>query len=205
MTGKQPVQVMLADDERLIHTALATLLPLDGTIAISGEVSNGRSAVDEFTRRRPDVVILDLDMPGLDGLHAAIQMLQIVPGQAVLLLTRHARPGVLRTALENGIRGFLGKDADPDEITAAVLRLAKGGRVIDPSVAAKAVTDVSPLTEREKDVLRVTGDGYSVRDIAKILHLSPGTVRNYLSFAIQKTGHTTRHDAARHARNNDWL
>ncbi|MGJ0184180.1 response regulator transcription factor [Corynebacterium glyciniphilum] len=205
MTGKQPVQVMLADDERLIRTALATLLPLDGTIAISGEVSNGRSAVDEFTRRRPDVVILDLDMPGLDGLHAAIQMLQIVPGQAVLLLTRHARPGVLRTALENGIRGFLGKDADPDEITAAVLRLAKGGRVIDPSVAAKAVTDVSPLTEREKDVLRVTGDGYSVRDIAKILHLSPGTVRNYLSFAIQKTGRTTRHDAARHARNNDWL
>lgn len=205
MTHDAPVQVMLADDERLIRSALATLLPMEANIAICAEVGDGAAAVEEFDRRRPDVVVLDLDMPGLNGLDAATRIQDIVPDQSILLLTRHARPGVLRTALAEGIRGFLGKDTDADEIAAAIIALRDGRRVVDPSAAARAVTDTSPLTEREKDVLRVTGEGYSVRDIASILHLSPGTVRNYLSFAIRKTGRTTRHDAARYARNNDWL
>lgn len=143
-------------------------------------------------------------MPVLGGLQAASQMLATVPDQAILILTGHARPGVLRRALRLGVRGFLGKDTDPEEITSAAVAVARGARVIDPAVSARALITDSPLTQREEDVLRVTGKGYSVGDIARLLHLSPGTVRNYLSSAI-RTGTRTRHDAARHARDNDWL
>lgn len=197
--------VLLADDERLIRTALATLLPLEGDLEIIAESADGAEAVRQFEQLRPDIAILDLDMPVLDGLQAASQILATVPDQAILILTRHARPGVLRRALRLGVRGFLGKDTDPEEIASAAVAVAQGARVIDPAVSARALTTDSPLTQREEDVLRVTGEGYSVRDIARLLHLSPGTVRNYLSSAIGKTGTRTRHDAARHARDNDWL
>lgn len=199
------LRVLLADDERLMRTALATLLPLGGELDVIAEAADGAEAVQLFEELRPDIAILDLDMPVLDGLGAAAQMLTLVEGQAILVLTRHARPGTLRSALRLGVRGFLGKDTDPDEIAAAAVTVAQGGRAIDPSVSARALLIDSPLTDREEDVLRVTGDGYSVRDIARILHLSPGTVRNYLSSAIQKTGERTRHDAARYAREHDWL
>lgn len=199
------IRVLLADDERLIRTALATLLPLDADIEVVAEASDGQEAVRLFTELHPDLVILDLDMPILNGLDAAEQMLAIVERQPILMLTRHARPGILHNALRLGVRGFLGKDADPDQIAAAAIAVVEGHRVIDPTVSARASLIDSPLTERERDVLRVTGDGYSVRDIAGILHLSPGTVRNYLSSAIQKTGRRTRHDAARHARDNAWI
>lgn len=199
------MRALLADDERLIRTALATLLPLESELKIVAEAVDGAEAIRLFEQTRPDVVILDLDMPVVDGLDAAAQMLAQHENQAILVLTRHARPGTLRRALRLGVRGFLGKDTDPDEIAAAAVAVAQGERVIDPAISARALVTTSPLTEREEDVLRVTGEGYSVRDIARILHLSPGTVRNYLSSAIQKTGTQTRHDAARHARENDWL
>ncbi|WP_418155922.1 response regulator transcription factor [Actinoalloteichus caeruleus] len=199
------ITVLLADDERLIRSALATLLPLEGDIDVVAEAGTGTEAVAAFERLRPDVAVLDLEMPELDGLHAAERILDQVPGQAVLMLTRYARPGTLRSALRLGVRGFLGKDSEASLIASAVAEVAAGGRYVDANISAQALIDDCPLTERERDVLRVAGDGYSVKDMAKILHLAPGTVRNYLSSAIQKTHTNTRHDAARYAREHDWL
>jgi two-component system response regulator DesR len=199
------IAVLLADDERLIRSALATLLPLEGDIRVVAEASTGTEAVSAFERHRPDVAVLDLEMPERDGLDVAQHILSTSPGHAVLLLTRHARPGTLRKALRLGVRGFLGKDADPALIAAAIAEVAAGGRYVDASISAQALINDIPLTEREQDVLRVASDGYSVQDIARILYLAPGTVKNYLSSAIGKTHTTTRHDAARYAREHDWL
>jgi two-component system, NarL family, response regulator DesR len=199
------IAVLLADDERLIRSALATLLPLEGDIRVVAEASTGTEAVSAFERLHPDVAVLDLEMPERDGLDVAAHILSTSPGHAVLLLTRHARPGTLRKALRLGVRGFLGKDADPALIAAAIAEVAAGGRYVDATISAQALINDIPLTERESDVLRVASDGYSVQDIARILHLAPGTVKNYLSSAISKTHTTTRHDAARYAREHDWL
>lgn len=199
------IRVLLADDERLIRTALVTLLPLEGDIEVVAEAETGTAALAVAAQHQPDVVILDLEMPELDGLAAATRILREKPEQAVMILTRHARPGTLRSALRAGVRGFLGKDSDPSVIAAAAAELAAGGRYIDANISAQALVDDCPLTDREIDVLRVTGEGYSVQDMAKILHLAEGTVRNYLSAAIGKTHTTTRHDAARYARQKGWL
>ena len=197
--------VLLADDEGLIRSALATLLPLEGDFAVVAEAEDGREALAAFERYRPDVLVLDLEMPGLTGLEVAERALRAHPEQSVVILTRHARPGNLRSALRHGVRGFISKDADPSRIAAAIAEVAAGGRYIDAAISAQALIEDCPLTERERDVLRVASDGYSVRDIAKMLHLAPGTVRNYLSSAIGKTHTKTRHDAARIARERDWL
>ncbi|MDN4479465.1 response regulator transcription factor [Demequina muriae] len=199
------IRVVLADDEGLIRTALATLLPLEGDIEVVAEASDGYQALAAFKEHLPDVLVLDLEMPGLDGLDVAGAVLSEHPDQSILMLTRHARPGMLRSALKLGVRGFLGKHSAPDTIAEAIAHVAGGGRHVDPSVSAQALIDDSPLTEREKDVLRVASDGYSVTDISKSLHLAPGTVRNYLSSAIGKTHTTTRHDAARYAREQGWI
>jgi two-component system, NarL family, response regulator DesR len=197
--------VVLADDEALLRKALAALLPLEGDITVVAEASDGASAVRETLVHRPDVLVIDLEMPGTDGLGAVAEIRRSLPGQVVLMLTRHARPGVLRKALRLGVQGFVSKSADPADITAVIAALHEGRRWIDPEVSALAVMDDCPLTEREVDVLRETGDGYSVADIATRLHLAPGTVRNYLSNAMRKTQTQTRHDAARYAREHDWL
>lgn len=199
------VSILLADDEGLIRSALATLLPIEGDIRVIAEASTGTEAVSAFDRLRPDVAVLDLEMPERNGLDVARHILTTAPGHAVLILTRHARPGTLRDALRIGVRGFLGKDADPAIIATAIAEVAAGGRYVDATITAQALINDVPLTEREKDVLRVASDGYSVQDMASILHLAPGTVRNYLSSAIGKTHTTTRHDAARYAREHDWL
>lgn len=199
------IRVLLADDERLIRTALATLLPLEGDIDVVAEAETGTAALAAFGEHQPDVVILDLEMPELDGLAAASRILTEAPEQAVMILTRHARPGTLRSALRAGVRGFLGKDSDPAVIAAAAAEIAAGGRYIDANISAQALVDDCPLTDRERDVLRVTSEGYSVRHMAQILHLAEGTVRNYLSAAIGKTHTSTRHDAARCARQKGWL
>lgn len=199
------IRVVLADDEGLIRTALATLLPLEGDISVVAEASDGHQALAAFKEHLPDVLVLDLEMPGLDGLDVAGAVLADHPNQSILMLTRHARPGMLRSALKLGVRGFLGKHSAPDTIAEAIAHVAGGGRHVDPTVSAQALIDDSPLTEREKDVLRVASDGYSVTDISRILHLAPGTVRNYLSSAIGKTHTTTRHDAARYAREQGWI
>lgn len=203
--GDDMTTVVLADDEGLIRSALAALLPVEGDIHVLAEAAGGDEALTAFATHTPDVLVLDLEMPAPDGLDVAGRILAEHPEQAILILTRHARPGTLRSALRLGVRGFISKHAAPALIAEAISEVATGGRHIDPTVSAQALIDDCPLTEREKDVLRVASDGYSVRDIARILHLAPGTVRNYLSAAISKTHTSTRHDAARHAREHGWL
>lgn len=197
--------VVLADDEALLRKALAALLPLEGDITVLAEAQDGRSAVEATCEHRPDVLVIDLEMPGVDGLAAVFEIRRVRPDQVILMLTRHARPGVLRRALKLGIQGFASKSAEPAQIATAIATLHQGRRWIDPEVSALAVMDDCPLTDRELDVLRTTADGYQVTDIAARLHLAPGTVRNYLSAAMQKTQTKTRHEAARYARSHNWL
>lgn len=197
--------VVLADDEALLRKALAALLPLEGEITVLAEAEDGETAVQATLHHRPDVLVIDLEMPGVDGLGAVSAIRRERPEQVILMLTRHARPGVLRKALKLGVQGFAGKAAEPAHIAAVIATLHSGKRWIDPEVSALAVIDDCPLTERETDVLRVTRDGYSVADIAARLHLAEGTVRNYLSNAMQKTQTRTRHEAARYAHEHDWL
>ncbi|SDL34329.1 response regulator transcription factor [Microbacterium azadirachtae] len=201
----QPVTVLLADDEQLIRSALAALLPLKGDITVVAEAADGREAVRLTRERPPDVVVMDLDMPVMDGLQAAMTIHDDNPDQIIILLTRHAKPGVLRRALKAGVLGFLSKAADPQLIADVIHTVARRQRWIDPGIAALAMTDDCPLTERELDVLRETTEGYAVTEIARRLYLAHGTVRNYLSNAMQKTQTTTRHEAARYAREHDWL
>ncbi|MEW1837179.1 response regulator transcription factor [Nonomuraea angiospora] len=197
--------VVLADDEALLRKALASLLPLEGEITVLAEAGDGEAAVQATLLHRPDVLVIDLEMPGMDGLGAAAKIRQARPDQTILMLTRHARPGVLRKALKLGVQGFVSKSAEPAHIVSVIKTLHEGKRWIDPDVSALAVVDDCPLTDREIDVLRATGEGYSVADIAAQLHLAEGTVRNYLSNAMQKTQTRTRHEAARYAREHDWL
>lgn len=197
--------VVLADDEALLRKALAALLTLDGEITVLAEAQDGESAVEATLRHRPDVLVIDLEMPGVDGLGAVAEIRRRQPDQVILMVTRHARPGVLRRALKLGVQGFVSKSAEPAHITSVINTLHAGKRWIDPDVSALAVVDDCPLTDREIDVLRVTGEGYSVAEIAARLSLAQGTVRNYLSNAMQKTQTRTRHEAARYAREHDWL
>jgi two-component system response regulator DesR len=197
--------VVLADDEALLRKALAALLPMEGRITVLAEAEDGEAAVRAVLRHQPDVLVIDLEMPGLDGLGAVAEIRRTRPEQVILMLTRHARPGVLRKALRLGVQGFVTKSAEPAHIASVIETLHGGKRWVDPDVSALAVIDDCPLTDREIDVLRATGDGYSVADIAARLHLAEGTVRNYLSNTMQKTQTRTRHEAARYAREHDWL
>ena len=197
--------VVLADDEVLLRSALASLLPLEGDIAVLAEASDGTEATRATLTHRPDVLVIDLEMPGTDGLAAVAEIRRTLPDQVVLMLTRHARPGVLRSALKLGVQGFASKAAEPAHIASVIAALHGGRRWIDQDVSAAAIVDDCPLTDRELEVLRVTRDGYSVAEIAARLHLAQGTVRNYLSSAMQKTQTRTRHEAARYAREHDWL
>lgn len=199
------ISVVLADDEALLRKALAALLPMEGDITVVAEAPDGAAAVEAVRHHRPDVLVIDLEMPGMDGLEAVTQIRRTHPEQVILMLTRHARPGVLRKALKLGVQGFVSKSAEPAHIASVIATLHDGKRWVDPDVSALAVIDDCPLTDREIDVLRVTSDGYSVADIATRLHLAEGTVRNYLSNAMQKTQTRTRHEAARYAREHDWL
>jgi len=205
MSDDARVRVVLADDEQLLRSALAALLPMDSPIDILEEAVDGAAAVEATLRLRPDVLVIDLEMPRMDGLEAVELILRDIPNQTILMLTRHARPGVLRRALKLGVRGFMSKAADSEQIADVIQQLHRGGRWIAHDVLEASVVDDSPLTDRELDTLRETREGYSVKEIAKRLHLASGTVRNYLSSAMQKTGTGTRHDAARHARDRGWL
>jgi len=199
------IRVVLADDETLLRRAIASLLDLTDEIEVVAQASDGVEAVALALRHEPDVVLLDLEMPGLDGVEAARQILEQRPDQAVVLLTRHGRPGVLKRALAAGVRGFLPKSVDPDELARVVVHVHGGRRWIDADISAAAMIDDCPLTERELDALRLTTEGFSVREIGARLHLASGTVRNYLSSAMQKTGTSSRHAAARTARERSWL
>ena len=199
------IRVVLADDETLLRRAIASLLDLTDEIEVVAQAPDGLEAVALVAEHEPDVVLLDLEMPGLDGIDAAVRILESRPEQAVVLLTRHGRPGVLKRALAAGVRGFLPKSVDPDELARVVVHVHGGRRWIDADISAAAMIDDCPLTERELDALRLTAEGFSVREIGARLHLASGTVRNYLSAAMQKTGTSSRHAAARTARERSWL
>nr|WP_217270890.1 response regulator transcription factor [Frigoribacterium sp. VKM Ac-2836] len=196
---------MLADDETLLRRSIAALLDLADDIEVVAQAADGLEAVRLTAEHEPDVVLLDLEMPGMDGIEAATIILARRPDQAVVLLTRHGRPGVLKRALTAGVRGFLPKSVDPDELQRVIVQVHGGRRYIDADISASAMMDDCPLTDRELDALRLTTDGFSVREISARLHLASGTVRNYLSSAMQKTGSSSRHTAARLARERGWL
>ncbi|HEY7223475.1 MAG TPA: response regulator transcription factor [Micromonosporaceae bacterium] len=200
------IRVLLAEDQGMMRSALALLLRLEQDITVVAEVSNGAEVVPAALRERPDVALLDIEMPGVDGLTAAAELRQRLPGCRVLILTTFARPGYLRRAMQAGAVGFLAKDGPVEALAAAIRRVLAGERVVDPALAAAALAiGPDPLTDRERDALREAADGSTVADIAARLHLSENTVRNYLSSAITKTGTRNRIEAVRIARDNGWL
>ena len=200
------ISVLLADDQALVRGALAALLDLEPDLQVVGEVGSGQEAVDACAAQHPDVALLDVEMPGMDGITATAELKKLSPSVRVLIVTTFGRPGYLRRALRAGADGFVVKDTPAAQLADAVRRVAAGLRVIDPALAADSVvTGESPLTVRETDVLRVARHGGTVDDISRQLSLSEGTVRNHLSAAIGKTGARTRSEAARIATDNGWL
>jgi two-component system response regulator DesR len=200
------IRILLAEDQGMVRGALATLLNLEPDIEVVSQVSDGDHVVPEALRTGPDVALLDIEMPGLDGLAAAAALRTAKPECRVLILTTFGRPGYLRRAMDAGVRGFLVKDGPVEELAHAIRRVLAGERVIDPKLAVAALSaGNNPLSPRERDVLGATTDGSTATDIALRLHLSEGTVRNYLSSAIQKTGARNRLEAARVATENGWL
>lgn len=200
------ITLLLADDQALVRGAMAALLGLEEDLEVVAEVGSGDEVLAAARRTRPDVAVLDVEMPGLDGISAAAQLTSELPGTRVLIVTTFGRPGYLRRALEAGASGFVVKDTPSDELAEAVRTVAKGGRVVDPSLATEVVVGgPNPLTDREREVLAVALDGRSAAAIAARVHLSPGTVRNHLSSAIGKTGTSNRVEAARRAQDLGWL
>ncbi|GAB1820699.1 response regulator [Herbidospora sp. RD11066] len=196
------IRVLLADDEHLIRQAIATLLGLEPDISVVAQVARGDLVAAAVAEHTPDVIVLDVEMPGLDGLSVA----ESLPGKAMLILTSFGRPGYLRRALAAGVRGFVPKDASAEELAAAIRKVHTGGRYLDPEMAASAMmAGESPLTERERDALALAASGASVGEIAASLHLSEGTVRNYLSNAIAKLGAVNRIGAIRTAQDMGWI
>ncbi|WP_112247015.1 response regulator transcription factor [Kribbella monticola] len=200
------IRLLLADDQALVRGALAALLDLEPDLEVVSEVGRGDEVVDAVLAAKPDVALLDVEMPGLDGIEAAAALRTAVPSVRVLMVTTFGRPGYLRRAMEAGAAGFVVKDTPAAQLADAVRRVHQGLRVVDPSLAAETlVAGTSPLTARESDVLRSAREGGTVADIARELHLSEGTVRNHLSAAIGKTGARTRAEAVRIAVDNGWL
>lgn len=200
------IRLLLADDQALVRGALAALLDLEADLDVVAEVSRGDQVVGAALEHRPDVALLDVEMPGQDGLRAARDLRAALPGCKVLMVTTFGRPGYLRKAMAAGASGFVVKDTPARQLADAVRRVHAGLRVVDPNLAAESLTQgESPLTERESDVLRAAHDGGTVADIARELFLSEGTVRNHLSSAIGKTGARTRAEAVRVAVENGWL
>ncbi|HUZ76836.1 MAG TPA: response regulator transcription factor [Chloroflexota bacterium] len=200
------IRVLLAEDQAMTRGALAALLGLAGDIEVVAEAARGDQVLTAALESRPDVALLDIEMPGLDGLAVAGLLRRELPTCKVLILTTFGRPGYLRRAMESGVVGFLVKDAPASELATAVRRVVAGERVLDPVLAATALSEgANPLTERERDVLAASTDGASVAGVAARLHLSEGTVRNYLSEAIQKLEASNRIEAAHIAQEKGWL
>lgn len=200
------IRIVLADDETLIRDAVAQLLDLEDDLDVVAVAGSGTEALAVLRREQPDVAVLDLQMPGADGIEVAEALPREVPGCGVVIVTGHGRPGYLKKALGVGVRGFLPKTASAAVLAAAVRQVADGGRYVDPELAADAIAaGESPLTPREADVLELAADGARVEEIAQRAALAPGTVRNYLSSAVAKLGVTNRHEAVRLARSKGWV
>jgi two-component system, NarL family, response regulator DesR len=201
-----PIRLLLADDQALVRSALAALLQLEADFEVVAQVGRGDEVVAAALSARPDVALLDIEMPGLDGIAAASALAQELPSCRVIILTTFGRPGYLRRAMESGALGFVVKDTEAEQLADAVRRVMRGERVVDPALAAATLAGgTSPLTGRERDVLVAARDGATVADIAARLFLSEGTVRNYLSAAIAKTGTRNRLEAMRVADSRGWL
>jgi two-component system response regulator DesR len=200
------IRVLLAEDQGMMRGALALLLGMEEDIEVVSQLGSGDGIVDAVLTHRPDVALLDIELPGISGLDAAAELREQAPDCRVLILTTFGRPGYLRRAMEAGAAGFLVKDGPVEELAAAIRRVLTGETVVDPALAAAALSaGPSPLTGRECEVLKASVDGATVADIAGKLHLSESTVRNYLSSAIGKTGTRNRAEAVREARQQGWL
>ncbi|MFE4195380.1 response regulator [Paenarthrobacter sp. NPDC056912] len=200
------IRLVIADDQALVRGALAALLGLEPDIEVVAELGDGTGVADAVVEFSADVAMLDVEMPGLDGISAAAAVRRAAPSCRVLMVTTFGRPGYLKRAMQAGASGFVVKDTPARQLAEAVRRVHSGLRVVDPVLAAESLTfGDSPLTEREAEVLRAASDGGTVADIAKTAMLSEGTVRNYLSAAMAKTGGRTRAEAVRLAEDNGWL
>ncbi|MFG1774382.1 response regulator [Nocardia salmonicida] len=205
------IPVFLADDETLIRAAMATMLGLEPDLEVVAHVGSGAELVAAWRRRAeegepPAVAVIDLQMPGIDGIDTAVELLRITPGAGTLIVTSHGRPGYLKRALSAGVRGFLPKTTSAATLAEVIRSVHDGGRYVDPELAAEAISaGDTVLTAREADVLEFAADGASVEDIAKRAHLSPGTTRNYLSSAMTKLGVSNRYEAALKAREKGWI
>ncbi|MFD3835957.1 DNA-binding response regulator [Streptomyces sp. NPDC058642] len=200
------IRLLLADDEDLLRGALVALLSLEDDLTVVAEAATSTDAVLLALEHRPDIAVLDLEMPPTDGLRAAEEIRAGRQDIHVVLVTRHARPAVLRRALAAGVRGFVPKTTPAARLAEILRDIAAGRRYVDPDIAASALTeDDCPLSERELEVLRAARTGASVAEIAAQVHLAQGTVRNYLSAAMSKLGATTRHAAAHHAWQQGWI
>ncbi|NUT32721.1 MAG: response regulator transcription factor [Hamadaea sp.] len=199
------IRLLLADDETLLREALAALLDLEDDLTVVAQAATSTDAVLLAAEHRPDIAVLDLEMPPGDGLRAAEQIRAASPIR-IVLVTRHARPGVLRRALGVGVSGFVPKTTPASRLAEIIRSVADGRRYVDPEIAAAALTEGScPLTDRELEVLRAARSGGSIAEIAATVHLAPGTVRNYLSAAMAKLGVATRHAAAHRAWEEGWI
>ncbi|QQM66810.1 response regulator transcription factor [Actinomyces weissii] len=202
----EPIRLLIADDQTLVRGALATLLGLEADLEVVAQLDNGQQVVEAVREHAVDVALLDIDMPVVDGLTAASRLQASGLPCRSLIVTTFGRPGYLSRALEAGGAGFVVKDTPPEALAAAIRTVHAGGRVIDPTLAQESVIlGPNPLTAREQEVLRAAVDGADVREIAQVLHLGEGTVRNYLSSAITKTHARNRTEAARTAESNGWL
>ena len=204
MTAK--IRILLAEDQAMVRGALTALLRLEDDIEVVAEVSQGDQVVSAALKSRPDVALLDIEMPGGDGLSAAQALHKSLPSCRIVILTTFGRSGYLRLAMESGAVGFLLKDAPADQLAVAIRHVMAGERVVDPDLALSALSDGdNPLTGRERDVLRASLDGASIADIATQFYLSEGTVRNHISTAIQKLNARNRMEAAQLAKGKGWL
>lgn len=199
------IRIVLAEDQAMVLGALAALLETEPDLEVVGRAATGEQALALVRELQPDVLVTDIEMPGVTGLDVAGALRRDSPRTRVVILTTFARPGYLRRALDAGASAYLLKDAPSDQLANAIRRVHAGGRVIDPALAADAWSDADPFTDRERQVLRLAGEGLTSSDIAATLELSEGTVRNYLSEAISKVGARNRIEAANLARARGWL
>lgn len=199
------IKVLIAEDQAMVLGALAALIDIEPDLEVVAQASSGSDALKAALTLKPDVVVTDIEMPGLSGLELATELRQRGSTARVIILTTFARPGYLRRALDAGASGYLLKDAPSNRLADAIRRVHGGGRAVDPELAAEAWSESDPLTDRERQVLRLAAEGQAGAEIAQQLELSEGTVRNYLSDAISKLGAKNRVEAARIARVKGWL
>jgi two-component system response regulator DesR len=200
------IRVLIAEDQAMVRGALASLLGLEHDIEVVSQVARGDEVVEAAIAARPDVALLDIEMPGLSGLDAAERLRAVLPSCRILILTTFGRPGYLRRAMEQGASGFMLKDAPAEQLASAIRRANAGERVVDPGLAAAALSQgENPLTAREKEVLAAAREHATVAELAAALFLSPGTVRNHLSSVMQKLDARNRGEAIRRAEENGWL